>query len=444
METTYTSVTPAYQQRPAYAAPVYAAPPPQTKIVETIRSAALTGRKNYRKKARTGTATSVKSRAKRSPSSKTSRHRVSMVPKDGPDPALHRALVLAPVHAKQMLGKNYQKARLSSGFSAMPTRLIEQRSVVDVTIPAAGSVNVFVLPSLQFMCLSEADNGGAVNAFQKWDNSGLTDHRPAQGIDTQFAGVGSGRCLAMGAEIVSTENITSAKGQIGMVSCPGDPTGQNGVGGKGVSQLSMQDLSNFEGAIVGRAVEGVHCYWQPEENCMSVVTTAVATSPAVNSNGFCQWSYDQYIPIGWTVTGARASTVQTGVSATDYADYRALSLGQGVGSVRNQLFMLPCIMIRVEGATVGAIYKLSVVQHWEVYDYKIGADRGRGATGVAPQAHRGLVGTLTNDVEAAFHEVEHVAGEGAHLVGRAIGIGEEVVKGAATIGKYAALAASLF
>lgn len=368
-------------------------------------------------------------------------------PASGPSDALYRALLNAPFHAKQVMGPNYQRAKLNTGYGAMPSRLIEQRSVVEVTVPPSGACNIFVLPSLLFMCLSEDNDGTPINVFNKWDNTGLTDHRPAQGIDTQFSGVSAGRCLSMGAEIISTENITAAKGQIGAVSFPSDPTGLNGKSGGGgtgggVSQSSMQDLANFEGAVVGRAVEGVHCYWKPEENSMGIAKIGVATAPNVSAYLPVEWRYDRFSPIGWTKLGDRASTIDAG-AVTDYCDFQAIPLGQTNPMCQNLLYMMPGLFFRIEGATVGAIYKMTVVQHWEVYDYKIGADRSRGHDGVRTSAHRGLVGTITHDVEAAFHEVEHVAGEALHAGEKVGGFLETAAKDVGTVVKYGALIASL-
>ena len=377
--------------------------------------------------------------------SKYATHKVHMQPKDAPDPALYRALVNAPFQAKGILGPNYQRAKLNTGCGAMPSRLIEQRSVVEVTIPAARDLNIFVLPSLLNMVVTEDNAGAPVNALEGW-SGGVASTRPAQGIDSQFAGVASGRCLSMGAELISTENVTQATGQVGAVSFPSDPTGKNGVAGAGVGQLSMQDLSNMEGAVVGRPVEGIHCFWKPEE---SVSTTAyldvLGAVPPVQTNIQVEWRYDNYKPIGWTRTGNRAGTINTGM-ASDYFDFENHVVGGGGGALSNginPLNMMPGLFFRVEAGTALAVYKLTVVQHWEVYDYKIGADRSKGHDGVRPAAHRGLVGTITHDVGAALHEVEHVGGEVVHGVEKAVSFGEKAFSTGATVAKDVALLAAL-
>jgi len=370
-------------------------------------------------------------------------HKVHMQPKDAPDPALHRALINAPFQAKLLLGPNYQRAKLNTGCGAMPTRLIEQRSVIEITIPAARDLNIFVLPSLLNMVVTEDNAGAPVNALDVWNGAGLASTRPSQGIDSQFSGVSSGRCLSMGAELISTENVTAATGQIGAVSFPGDPTGKNGVANQGISQLSMQDLSNMEGAVVGRPVEGVHCFWKPEENVMA---SSVYHNSGVLFNTFLTWRYDMYKPIGWTRTGARASTVNAGADATDYFDFENVVYGGGPGASANTINLLnvmPGLFFRVEAGTALAVYKMTVVQHWEVYDYKIGADRSKGHDGVRTQAHRGLVGTITHDVGAAVHEVENVAGEALHGVEKVVGFGEKAFSVGTTIAKDALLLGAL-
>lgn len=375
-------------------------------------------------------------------------HKVHMQPKDAPDPALHRALINAPFQAKLLLGPNYQRAKLNTGCGAMPSRLIEQRSVVEVTIPAGRDLNIFVLPSLLNMVMTEDNAGAAVNALDAWTGGGLHYSRPAQGIDTQFAGVSSGRCLSMGAELISTENVTAATGQIGAVSFPGDPTGKNGVAGQGVSQLTMQDLSNMEGAVVGRPVEGIHCFWKPEESVTGLAHYHLV-STNVETNIPVRWRYDDFKPIGWTRTGTRASTVNLGGGAADTTDYfdfeNVVYGGGGAGDANsvNIINMMPGLFFRVESGTALAVYKMTIVQHWEVYDYKIGADRSKGHDGVRTQAHRGLVGTITHDVGAAVHEVENVAGEALHGVEKVVGFGEKAFSVGTTIAKDAMLLGAL-
>jgi len=372
-------------------------------------------------------------------------HKVHMVPKDAPDPSLFRALLNAPFQAKMLLGPNYQRAKLNTGCGAMPSRLIEQRSVVEVTIPAGRDLNIYVLPSLLNMVMTEDNSGAPVNALDAWTGGGLHYSRPAQGIDTQFAGVSSGRCLSMGAELISTENVTAATGQIGAVSFPGDPTGKNGVASQGVSQLTMQDLSNMEGAVVGRPVEGIHCFWKPEESVTGLAHYHLV-STNVETNIPVRWRYDEFRPIGWTRTGTRASTINQVVDATDYFDFDNVVYGGGGAADANSvnlINMMPGLFFRVESGTALAVYKMTVVQHWEVYDYKIGADRSKGHDGVRTQAHRGLVGTITHDIGAAVHEVENVAGEALHGVEKVVGFGEKAFSVGTSIAKDAMLLGAL-
>ena len=416
------------------------------------------GRKKTTKRRKGGKKTN---RKRRNPTSavRFGKHKSVPKPVDAPNDALHRALIAAPFHARQIMGPNYQLARLCSDGQFGPTRLIEFRQTIEVKMNTNTSANICISPSLLYHAYAYNNSGTPLLIFDGF-NSGTCAFRPVQGILSQTSGVTSGRVLAMGASLISTENLTAASGQIGCVVRPGDGAGMgHSSTTAGVSMFTMQDLANMNGSFVGRAVEGVHCYWIPEDSIMASSVATVKNGSGADSALYNQvsWDYSQFLPIGWTYVGTRASSVAypatyrgdtissggTAVAVSDYEDLMGTVFGSATENRPDQVTMLnlaPNLFFRIEGATgsgAACVYKLETVMHVEVIDYQRGHDLAPGALGIHPAGHRGIIGTVTHDVEAAFHEVEHVAGSAVHIAGKAVSIGEDIVK-------YAMMGAALF
>lgn len=377
---------------------------------------------------------------------------VETIPIGAPNRNHWRAMMKAPAHIKSLLDTHpelgrYQQCRIPD-FQVGDSVLMQAVSKTSIKMPGAASAQFMVLPSIESMAHSLTGN-----IFE----NGTTNYTYNRSYKDIWNAGAQARCVSFCVNVRSTESMTNTSGRIGMVNLPSDPYDN-------LSITTIDDLANQPSALVVLGKDGCHMAWAPDSNVTFFAFSGPTASPAsLSGQGSTSrvvptgWKYNEFWPNGYTIAGGKATSHPlapttpatpltypmqpmfwylgaNGVSVCQDGTTNFTTKGVLLG------YMVPCLLVVIDGAPTTGTYTLDVYSHWEIVPDTRGKLSEPGATGQPPSSGQGMLNKAEHVVKDVIHDVVRV-GEGAvHDVEKAMGWGGSIIKYA---GEAAGLAAMI-
>jgi len=336
--------------------------------------------------------------------------------KNAPNEACHRALVQNPFTCKEQCeasGVPYNCCKIPDPWQMRPTKLIETITQDTIKCSDTGFAAFSVMPSLTY--LAESNDGA--NLF----TSGTVDHLPNAEWPTLLANYSIYRVVAMGLEVSPVSSLMNIAGTVSMAPAPAQafPFTSYPTYGAPTSIAQVQALDN---SAVGPVNQSMHCAWIPDSNL---------NVPVNNSSGVvysASWRYDNWQPIGYTQTGAKATTIATMSDMPTLVQGLVVSGQWPQHQLKDLASSIVCVIEGAENSGVGQSFIIKIVQHLELIALTRGTGLGAGSLGRDIKAHQGLVARVEGDAKWAWHELGKVAGVATSAASGAWHVGKDIAK----------------